>query len=76
MASLAQERSLGCWCISTVTMSPAEMEQVDSAGEGEALQRMSLEETSCTGELDRGRRAQVVPWSSPLIQSCWKVAWL
>lgn len=31
--------------------------------------------TLVTGELLAGRRTQELPWSTPLIQSSWKVAW-
>ena len=34
-----------------------------------------MEVTSCRGLLEVGMRTQVSPWSTPLIQRSWKVAW-
>lgn len=63
MASLAHDRSPGCWCISTVTVAPAATAHLPAAGDVPALQAMSAEVTLVTGELLRGRRAQDEPFA-------------
>lgn len=65
MASLEQERSPGCWCISTVMVEPAATLHLPCGEDGLALQAKLLDVTSETGLLDEGRRAHVEP--------CWGV---
>jgi hypothetical protein len=70
-----QDLSPVCWCISTATVSPALTAQRPATAPRLMLQRMLLEVTSVRGLLEVGMRTQVSPWSTPLIQRSWKVAW-
>lgn len=64
MASFAQLRSLGCWCISTVTVLPALTAHLEAAADVPELHARSSEVTLVMGELFPGTRAQVVPFES------------